>query len=147
MAGHATERHPVDRRQQLPVEEAGYAAGAERRDLAQGTLTDAVPEPGVTGEPPDAPQHQLTRPGPENAPPVDQRPRLDCRGPASSKVFADQTPQDQAGHPAEDSSIPAEPAADRLQIAHRCILGPGWDGDVHDDGVHAVDQAPVARQQ
>src|ERR1700722_18391299 len=56
---------PLDRtpsvypREQLPVKKARYAAGAERGYLVKGTLFRSVPEPGIIGEPSDAPQHQL----------------------------------------------------------------------------------------
>ena len=91
VAGHPIERHAVYRPEQLPLEKAGYAAGAERRDPVKGTLPDAVPEPGVTGEPPDAPQHQLTCPDPGDAPPVDKRSRHHGRRPVPSKAFATKT--------------------------------------------------------
>ena len=55
VAGHSVERHAVYRREQLPVKKARHATGTERGYLVKGTLTGAVPQPGVTGEPSDAP--------------------------------------------------------------------------------------------
>ena len=107
MAGHSVERHAVYRGEQLPVEKARYATGAERGDLVKGTLTGAVPEPGVTGEPSDAPQHQLARPDPGDAPPVDKRSRHNGRGPASSKALAHEAPEDKARQPPGCSAVPA----------------------------------------
>jgi hypothetical protein len=54
VAGHPVERHAVHRREQLPIKKARYATGAERGYLAKDTLSGAVSEPGVTGEPSDA---------------------------------------------------------------------------------------------
>jgi len=53
-ASHPVKRDAVHRSEQLPIEKARYAAGAERCYLAKATLAEAVPEPCVTGEPPDA---------------------------------------------------------------------------------------------
>ena len=125
VAGHSVERDAVYRPEQLPVEKARYATGTERGYLVKGTLTGAVPQPGVTGEPSDAPQHQLARPDPGDAPPVDERSRHHGRGPASSKAFAYEAPEDKAGHPPGRSAVPAEPPADRLQIANDHSSAPG----------------------
>lgn len=76
MAGHSVERYAVHRREQLPIQKARCATGAKRGYLVKGTLSGAVPQPGVTGKPADAPQHQLARPDRGDAPPVDERSRL-----------------------------------------------------------------------
>jgi hypothetical protein len=55
VAGHSIERHSVYWLEQLPVKKARYATRAERGYLVKGTLTSAVPQPGITGEPSDAP--------------------------------------------------------------------------------------------
>ncbi len=146
MAGHSVERHTVYRREQLPVKKARYATGTERGYLVKDTLTGAVPEPGVTGEPSDAPQHQLARLDAGDAPPVDKRSRHHGRGPASSKAFAYEAPEDKAGHPPGRSAVPAEPPTDRPQIANDHVLETWWDCYINYDGVDAVDQAVLARE-
>jgi hypothetical protein len=55
VVSHSVERHSVYRLEKLPVKKARYAAGTKRCDLAKGTLTGLVPQPGVTGEPSKAP--------------------------------------------------------------------------------------------
>jgi len=63
------------------------------------TLTGAIPEPGVTGEPSNAPQLQLARPDPGDAPPIDERSSHHGRRSASSKAFAYEAPEGKAGDP------------------------------------------------
>src|ERR1700691_2887789 len=84
VASHSVERHSVYRLEQLPVEKARYAAGGERCYLAEGALTSAVPQPRVTREPSDTPQHQFAGSHPDDAPPIDERSRHHSRGPLAS---------------------------------------------------------------
>ena len=147
MAGHPVERNAVHRGEQLPIEKARCATRAERGYLVKGTVTDAVPEPSVTGEPSNAPQHQLTPPDADDAPPVDERSRHHGRGPASSKTFAYEASEDEAGHPPGRRAVPAEPPADRPQVTNDHALVTEWDGDIDYDGVDAVDQTVPAREQ
>jgi hypothetical protein len=105
MPDHPEERNAVHGREQFPVEKTGFTTGAERCYLAKRALTSAIPQPGVTREPADATQHQLARPDSGDPPPVHERTWRHGRGPASSKVFAHQAPEDNASHPPGRSSV------------------------------------------
>ena len=54
-AGHSVERHSVYRLEQLPVKKARHTTRTERGYLVERAMTGAIPQPGITGEPSDAP--------------------------------------------------------------------------------------------
>ena len=75
VAGHPVECHTVNRSEQLPVQKTRDTTRTEGSYLADGTLSNVIPQPGVAGEPPDTAQHELVRFDLHDLPPIDDRPR------------------------------------------------------------------------
>src|SRR5512135_940449 len=69
---HRGEDTAVDRSEERPVEEADDAAGPHRTDRDEAAASDAVTEPGLARDPAAIAQHELTRRGSRNGPPVDR---------------------------------------------------------------------------
>jgi hypothetical protein len=91
---HLIEHDAVKRSEQSPISEAWDPARAKDRDLLKQTLVDAVTQPGISGKPLLAAQHDVSIVYLLDSPPVDQRVGDQCLRTLWAKSLTHKAPED-----------------------------------------------------
>ncbi len=133
--------------QHFPVDEARYAFRPERADLDELVLVDAVSEPALPGEPPDAAQHEGPGVAAGDDPPVDRRSFDDLGRTDEIPALPDEPAEECPCPPRPRESVPAEAPAHAVEVGVDPRRRSGRERYRHAHGVHAFAEPALEGEQ